>query len=168
MNAACSTFYNIYKRDKCSDLVKGILEQLDFHPLSITLFATVAQQDKWGTDRLRNEWENHRTNLLQARHKKSFTSGHDRTLFHLSNFPRIRPRELLGVVAFFPQGVDILDVFCAPPLTYQSNRFVAALALLRDYLSPQEPKSSPLPRAAKECYFTRIALTPLQHDPGFG
>ena len=185
VNAASRAFYNIYKRDKCSDLVNVILEQLDFHPISITLLATVAQQNKWSTDRLKNEWEKRRTSLLQTRHNKSFAATIELSLTS-PMFQELGPdaRELLGVIAFFPQGVDednlgwlfptisngidILGGFCALSLTYRRNGFVTMLAPLRDFLSLEEPKSSPLICAAKERYFARMSVKLVPHDPGFG
>ena len=48
--AARDAFNHIYKNCAQSDLVGGILEQLDFHPLSVTLLATVAHHNKWDTN----------------------------------------------------------------------------------------------------------------------
>ena len=49
-------FYRIYDNDEQPDLVDNILEQLDFHPPSVTLPATVTHQNNWDSDRLAREW----------------------------------------------------------------------------------------------------------------
>ena len=50
IDAARDAFYHIYKSVKWSDLVDDILDQLNFHPLSITLLATVVHENEWGID----------------------------------------------------------------------------------------------------------------------
>ena len=183
-DAACQAFYHIYKLEKESNLANEILEQLEFHPLSITLLATVGHQNKWRMERLKGEWDKRRTSVLQTRHKKSFAAAIELSL----TSPMFQEfgsdaRELLGVAAFFPQGVDennidwlfptvsnrmdVFDGFCVLSLTSRSDGFITMLAPLRDYLSPDDPKLSPLLCAAKECYFIRMSVDIDPNKPNF-
>ena len=185
MEAARNTFHSIYKNgDAQSDQFSNILEQLDFHPLSITLLATVAHHSRWDTGRLTSEWERRGTDVLRTQHNKSLAATIELSLAS-TKFRDLGPqaRELLGVIAFFPQGVNekhvdwlfptlpdithIFDGLCALSLTYRSSGFVTMLAPLRDYLRPKDPTSSRLLRATKDNYFSRLSDGVSPGQPGF-
>ena len=185
MEAAHIAFYGIYEDgDKQSSQISSILEQLDFHPLSVTLLATVAHHSKWGANRLTSEWERQRTGVLHTQHGGSLAATLELSLGS-PTFCELGAdaRELLGVVAFFPQGVNednldwlfptlsnranIFDNLCILSLTYRSNGFITMLAPLREYLCPKDPTSSPLLLATKAHYFSRLAVAISPGRPGF-
>ena len=182
--AACDTFYHVYRRDERSDRVNSILEQLDFHPLPITLLATVAKENKWGASRLNEEWERQRTQILRTSDSNGLAAAIEHSLASLT-FQGLGPdtRGPLGVITFFPQGVDgnsldrlfpttsnvtgILHVFCVLSLAYRNNGFVTMLAPFRGHLHPEDPKSSQLLSMIKESYFTRLSVDLYPGRPRF-
>ena len=182
--AALDTFYRIYKHSERSDLVDTILTQLDFHALSITLLATVAHHNRWDTARLVREWDERRTDMLQTDHNRSLAAAIELSLSSLI-FQELGPyaRDVLGIVAFFPQGVDeeeinwlfptiasrkkMFDKFCVLSLAYRSDGFITMLAPIRDYLSPRDPMSAPLLCSIKDRYFSRLSIHVEPGKPGY-
>ena len=184
MDAACRTFYRIYGSGERSNLVNSILERLNFHPLSITLLATIARRNRWDTDQLTKEGEKGQTDGLHTQHTTSLAATIELSLAS-PMFQELGPdaRGLLEVIAFFPQGINennfdwlfptfskrttILDTFCILSLTYRSNGFVTMLAPLRDYLHPKDPTSSLLLCATKDHYFKRMSTRVTPGRPAF-
>ena len=184
MEAGHETFYRIYKRSEQSDQINQILEELDFRPLSLTLLATVAQQNRWIAKRLRAEWERQRTRVLRTRNLGSLAATVELSLAS-PMFQELGSdaREALEVVAFFPQGVNednidrlfpaisdgpgMFDTFYNLSLTHRGDGLTTMLAPLRDYLCPKDPMASPLLRAAKEHYFGRLSVDIGPSMPGF-
>ena len=184
MEAACSIFYGIHGDGGRSSIINDLLQRLDFHALSITLLATIASHNVWDYDRLAEEWDAHRAQVLRTDHDESLAATIELSLAS-PTFGKLGPsaRDILGVVAFFPQGVgeknlewlfptipdrkNIFDKFCVLSLAYRSNGFVTMLAPLREYLRPQDPKSSPLLCTTKNHYFTRLSVFVDPVEPGF-
>ena len=175
MKSACDIFYGIYDNGGQSDVISNLLGRLDFHALSITLLATTASHNMWDYDRLAQEWDAHRTQVLRTDYDESLAATIELSLAS-PTFRGLGPgaRDLLSVVAFFPQGINennlhrlfptisqgknMFDKFCGLSLTYRTHGFVTMLAPLRDHLRPTDPMLSPLLQTTKEHYFARLSV----------
>ena len=184
MEAACDIFYDIYGDGGRSSVINSLLERLDFHALSITLLATTASHNAWDHDRLALEWDTQRAQVLQTDFNRSLAATIELSLSS-PTFRSLGPdaRDLLAVIAFFPQGVNeknldwlfptlpngknTFDKFCVLSLTYRSNGFSTMLAPIRDYLSPRDPRSSPLLCTTRDHYFRRLSVDVGPDVPGF-
>jgi tetratricopeptide (TPR) repeat protein len=175
MEAACDIFYGIYDEGGRSDIISNLLRRLDFHALSIVLLATTASHNMWDYDRLAREWGTRRTQVLQTDFNESLAATIELSLTS-PTFRELGPdaRDLLGVVAFFPRGIDeqnldwffpaisdrgnIFNRLCVLSLTYRRDDFITMLAPLRDHLCPKDPASSPLLHGIKEYYLGRLSV----------
>jgi tetratricopeptide (TPR) repeat protein len=184
LEAACDIFYGIYEGGGRSDIVSDLLQRLDFHALSVALLATTASHNMWDYDRLAKEWDARRTQVLRTDYNESLAVTIELSLAS-PMFRGLGPdaRDLLGIIAFFPQGInentldwllptissrrDAFDKLCTLSLTYRSNGFITILAPLRDYLRPEHPTSSPLLCATKECYFGHLSVDINPGLPGY-
>jgi hypothetical protein len=158
-----------------SRVVGNLIQQLDFHALSIALLATTASQNMWDYGRLAQKWDAGRTRVLRTDHNESLAATIELSLTS-SMFRKLGPgaRDVLGVVAFFPQGVNennhdwlfpavpggkkIFDKFCALSLTYRRDGFITMLAPLQDYLRPEDPTLSPLLCATRDRYLSHLSV----------
>ncbi|KAF9789821.1 hypothetical protein BJ322DRAFT_559824 [Thelephora terrestris] len=184
MEAARDIFYGIYGDGGRSVIIDSLLQRLDFHALSVTLLATTASDNVWDHDRLAEEWDVHRAQVLRTDHGESLAATIELSLAS-PTFYKLGPnaRELLGVVAFFPKGIDekivdwlfptipetknILDKFCVLSLAYRCNGFTTMLAPVRDHLRPRDPISSRLLCLTKDHYFARLSVGLDPDEPGF-
>ena len=184
MEAACDIFYGIYGDGGRSSVVNNLLKRLDFHALSVTLLATTAPHNAWDYDRLAEEWETQRAQVLRTDYNKSLAAAVELSLTS-PTFRSLGPdaRDLPGVVAFFPQGIDeknldwlfpttsnrknIFDKFCVLSLAHRRNGFLTMLAPIRDYLNPKDPRSSPLLCKTRDHYFSRLSVDIYPEKPRF-
>ena len=184
IEAARDIFYGVYGHGGRSSAINNLLSRLDFHALSIKLLAATASHNAWDLNRLAKEWGAQRAWVLQTDYHESLVATID---FSLSSptFRSLGPdaRDLLGVVAFFPQGINddnlhwlfptipnrnhIFHTFHALSLTYRNNGFTAMLTPIRDHLNPQDPQSSPLLCTTRDRYFTRLSVDVHPTMPGF-
>ena len=172
MIPAREVFYSIYANQERVTDIDSILQQLDFHPLSVTLIATVAVQNRWDPSRVIREWEQHRVSLLQTRHGRGLPAAVELSL-QSPTFTRLGPsaKDILGIIAVLPQGVneeelewifptvsnarDIIDTLFILSLTHRSHGRITIHGPLQEYLRPTG-RSSSLFSSIVDRYLTRV------------
>ena len=130
--------------------VDNLLAELDFHPLSINLLASVVHENDWDEQTLLEAWGNGRTNILKATGRQSLEDSIRLTL----GTPTIQALgttalETLEAIAKLPSGVkesklesmftgiagvgEATDELCKFSLTYRQDGFVKMLSPFRFY-----------------------------------
>ncbi|KAG0702979.1 hypothetical protein DFH29DRAFT_829813 [Suillus ampliporus] len=161
LSSARAVFFQIYHHATRSDAeedIKDLLKELDFHPLSINLLASAAQQNGWSPATLLKRWSNKRSKILDPG-KGKLQSLSDTMQLSLSS-PSIQDlgedgRHALTIIAFLPQGLNdtlasnllpsllqidtICDVLCRQSLVYRQGSFIKMLAPIRHYVRDSLP-----------------------------
>ncbi|KAG2126951.1 hypothetical protein DEU56DRAFT_535937 [Suillus clintonianus] len=156
LSSAQAVFFQIYYHTSRSDAeenIKGLLKELDFHPLSINLLANAAQQNSWSPAALLKRWKDRHSKVLDAG-KEKLHSLSDTMELSLSS-PSVLDlgvdgRRALAIIAFLPQGLNedlasdllpslpqvdaICDVLCMQSLVYRQDKFIKMLAPIRHYV----------------------------------
>ena len=141
-----------------SAAIDGLLAELDFHPLSITLLAAAVSNHEWDEPALLEAWENGKTNTFDAHGFQSLQYTIESVLLT----PTIQElgsvvRKTLEAIAAFPDGTkevklestfpridgvgEAVNALCKFSLLYREDGFVKMLAPFRLYFfeSPQTP-----------------------------
>ncbi|KAG1838165.1 hypothetical protein DFJ58DRAFT_861892 [Suillus subalutaceus] len=166
LSSAQAMFFQIYQCASCSEAkedIKGLLKELDFHPLSINILANAAQQNGWSPTTLLKRWNDCHSKVLDGGRGK-LQSLSDTMQLSLSS-PSVRNLgedglRALAIIAFLPQGLNenlagrllpsllqvdtICNVLCMQSLVYRQNNFLKVLAPIRHYVrdSLQAPDST--------------------------
>ncbi|KAG0698102.1 hypothetical protein DFH29DRAFT_1020118 [Suillus ampliporus] len=155
--SARQAFFLIYRPASHShaeeDEIICLLEELEFHPLSINLLATTAQQNGWYPAKLLERWKDQHSAVLN--HGKRKLQSLSFTMQLSLNSPMVQKlredvHRALTVIAFLPQGLneslasnllpslpqvnDIFDVLCMQSLVYCQDKFIKMLSPIRHFI----------------------------------
>ncbi|KAG2079897.1 hypothetical protein BD769DRAFT_1741610, partial [Suillus cothurnatus] len=161
LGSAEAAFFRIYQhasRNEAKEGVKGLLNELDFHPLSINILANVAQQNRWSPTTLLKKWNDRHSKVLDGSKGKPHSLS-DTMQLSLSS-PSVQDLgkdglRTLAVIAFLPQGLnedlasdllqslsqveDVCDVLCMQSLICRQDNFLKMLAPIRHYMRDSLP-----------------------------
>jgi len=146
-DGARDTFYSLSNLGR-SSAVNDLIARLDSHPLSIHLLAGVVHGKDWDEAILLKEWDDDKTNVLEACHHQRLKDVVESSL----RSPSIRrlgttARDALEAIAVFPSGVkesrlnsmfpgisgmgEAVAVLCKFSLLYRRDGFVKMLSPFR-------------------------------------
>jgi tetratricopeptide (TPR) repeat protein len=175
---AIETFTKVYQQNISNSLsiLEQILDAVAYHPLSINLLAHAGEENQWSIEELLAHWGIQHTRLLSTGYGKDDNLGKSVEL-SLSS-PSVKAlgddvRDVLRIIAFFPQGVfrekvtelfptvsrieEIVNVLLKQSLLLYNDGFVAMLAPIRLYLCDACPQLDLLP-TVREYYYGELSL----------
>ena len=182
--SACKAFMDIYQQEIPHSLgvLEGILSAVGHHPLTITLLAYVAKVNQWSIEELHEHWKVRRTRLLSAGRGKdeNLTESIELSISTCVHAYGGDVRRVLGIIAFFPQGLPrgklesvcpsieqvraIVDVLKRQSLLLSNNDgFVTMLVPIRLYCTDSLPApDTTLLEAARNHYYNGVKSGPAE------
>ncbi|KAG1838147.1 P-loop containing nucleoside triphosphate hydrolase protein [Suillus subalutaceus] len=160
-SSALKAFFRIYRpasRENAEEGIANVLQDLEYHPLSINLLANAAQQNGWSPAILLERWKDRHSAVLD--HGEGKLQSLSYTMQLSLSSPSIQKlgeeaRHALAVIAFLPQGLNealskrilpstlqidnICDVLWRQSLVYRQDGFVKMLAPIRHYVRDSLP-----------------------------
>ncbi|KAG1874971.1 P-loop containing nucleoside triphosphate hydrolase protein [Suillus subluteus] len=160
-SSALKAFSQIYRpasRENAEGGIANLLQDLEYHPLSINLLANAAQQNGWSPAILLERWKDRHSAVLD--HGEGKLQSLSYTMQLSLSSPSIQKlgeeaRHVLAVIAFLPQGLNevlskrilpstlqidnICDVLWRQSLVYRQGGFVKMLAPIRHYVRDSLP-----------------------------
>ena len=183
---AYELFTMIFQREisESRSTLECILSVVDYHPLSISLLAHVAEVNDWSIEELSERWNAQRSQLLNAGHGKDYNLAESIELSLGSPCIRLYGddvQRVLRIIAFFPQGLPrknlkrmfssisqvqgIVEVLHKQSLVVFSEGFVTTLAPVRIYATDSIPGPDPsLLEAARNHYYSELLSIADQPD----
>ncbi|KAG1840377.1 hypothetical protein DFJ58DRAFT_748763 [Suillus subalutaceus] len=187
LSSAQAVFFQIYyhaSRSEAEEDIKGLLKELDFHPLSVNILANAAQQNGWSPATLLKRWNDRHSKVLDA--GKGKLQSLSNTMQLSLSLPSVQDLgedglRVLAIIAFLPQGLNenlagdllpslpqvnaICDVLCMQSLVYRQDNFLKVLAPIRHYVrdSLQAPDSTSL-REIHAFYYRTVASCSKERD----
>ena len=148
-NGAQDVFYSRCNLERSAE-IDNLLEELDFHPLSIDLLASAASENVWDQATLLEAWNYEKTSILKARGRQSLEDNiksalgtptikaHGtatlETLRALADISSgIKERELKITFTEIAEIGDATDALCRLFLVYRQDGWVKMLSPFRFY-----------------------------------
>jgi len=148
-DGARDTFYSLCDLER-SSAMDDLIARLDFHPLSINLFASFVRENNWDESMLLRAWDDDQTSLLKTSYYRTLEGAVESSL----RSPTIRgpgnvARDVLEAIAVSPCGVKesmldstfseiagiggVVAVLCKFSLLYREDGFVKMPSPFRFY-----------------------------------
>jgi tetratricopeptide (TPR) repeat protein len=187
LTSAQVAFFQIYHRVSRSiaeEEITVLLEALEFHPLSINLLATAAEQNDWSPAMLLKRWNTRLSKVLD--HGKGKLQSLSDTMSLSLGSPSIQGLGedgplALAVIAFLPQGLNedlandllpslpqvdaICDILCRQSLVYRQDGFIKMLAPIRHYVKDSLlPPNTNCLRDIYAFYYDNLRRCPEKRD----
>ena len=154
-HGGCDIFYTLCHLNR-SSVIDGLIRTLDFHPLSITLLARAACENSWDEPRLRREWDDDRSGVLNFENNQGLAAAIELVLA-APMIQKLGPtaQRTLEAIAVFPEGMEerrfgrifskidgvgeVISMLCKFYLVKRHDGFVRMLSPFRFHFLQQIP-----------------------------